>query len=536
LEAIVPSLRLLEAEDAQTLDPIYMVDEASVRVGFEIYEGLSALDPDNRPVAGLASRWDIADGGRRYTFHLRPDARFHSGRPVTAESVRWSWERALDARLASPLRFLLRPLGVDGAPASLSGVTAPDEHTLQVELPQPASEFLTVVALPPLWVIDRQLIESDPAWASKAPSAGSGPYRLTAWERGKQLTFEAARPGPRPNAISIEILRDAGERLGRVRDGRADLAHGIPGVTLLEQGADAAATITYAPGLRTAWLGFNLERAPASDPRFRQALAQTIDRDRLADLALVGRTTGVPSFAVIPPAIPGHQQRAYGWDPARARTLWRDAGAPSPIAIWFSEGDLNRRVAQELAAQFRRELNASVELHPEAFSDFIRRRSAGEFAAFLGGWTADYPHPRSLLEPLMRSGAQFNDFRLRDPEVDRLIAEGNGAGPERLAPYQEAERRILGLAALVPLYSTREGFLVSSRLKWPLRPDPWAVRWDEARQGRGQQDADMEAKVKNLSGGGRSRSQGLATVITLIFADRQCRCRIAVSRGRAASD
>ncbi len=483
-----PSLRLVEAEDVQTLDPIYVVDEVSQRVGFEIYEGLTALDPDNRVVGGIASRWEIADSGRRYTFHLRADARFHSGRPVTAEGVRWSWERALDARLASPLRFLLHPLGVDGAPASLGGVTALDEHRLQVDLPQPASEFLTLLALPPLWVIDRQMVEADAAWAAKAPSAGSGPYRLTTWERGKRLTFEAAGARPRTGAVSIEIVHAASERRQRVREGRADLAVGIPGVSLLEGGDDSTGgRSAYAPGLRTAWLGFNLDRAPASDQRFRQALAQVIDRARLADLALVGRTAGVPAFGLIPPAVPGHQdQRAYGWDPARARALWQEAGAPAPIAIWFSDGDLNRRVAQELAAQFRRELSATVELHPEAFSDFIRRRSAGEFPIFLGGWTADYPHPRALLEPLALSGAQFNDFGLRDAEVDRLIADGNRAGPEQLTLYQQAERRILGLATLVPLYSTREGFVMSRRLQWALRPDPWAARWEEARQERQQ--------------------------------------------------
>ncbi len=477
------TLRLTEAEDLQTLDPIFMTDDFSVQVGFELYQGLTALTPSNEVAPALASRWDIGDEGRRYTFHLRPDGRFASGRPVTAQVVLWSWERALDPALASPLRFLMRPLGVTGGPARLSGVTATDPQTLEVRLPEAANEFLTLLALPPFWVIDRPLVEVDPAWAEKPTAAGSGLYRITAWERGRRLVFEAqgARPA-RAGSVNVDVVHDGTERLQRLRQRGADLVHGIPPVSLLEASAHPDAfTVSFAPGLRSVWLGFNLERAPASDARFRQALAHAIDRSRLADLALLGQTLGVPSARQIPPAVPGHAPDAgLDLDPARAQALWKEAQGPA-IAIWFSDGELNRRVAQELGAQFARVLGAPTELHPEGFSDFIRRRSAGEFAVFLGGWTADYPHQRAFLE-LDAGGAQFNDFHLRDPEVDRLIAQGNHTvPPSDPASYRDAERRVLTVAALVPLYSTRTGFVVQPGLSWPLRPEPWPARWEEAR-------------------------------------------------------
>jgi oligopeptide transport system substrate-binding protein len=478
-------LRLLEAEDVQTLDPIYAVDEVSVAVGFELYEGLTRLGPDNSVTPGLAARWDIGEEGRLYVFHLRTDARFHSGRPVTAEAVRWSWTRAIDPGLASPLRFLLRPLGIEGGPATLDRVVARDEHSLEVRLPEPANDFLTLLALPPLWAVDREAVEGDPGWAEKATSAGSGPYRLTAWERDKRLEFEATGTRPlRAAKVTIEIVREAAQRLTRVRNGAADLAHGLGALSQLEaRGDPSAVTVAAAPGLRSVWLGFNLERAPGSDRRFREALAQAIDRDRLADLALTGRTVGSPSFTQVPPAISGHlDHRAYAFDPTRAKALWEQAGRPA-VSIWFSAGDLNRRVAQELAAQLTRALGAAVELHSEGFSDFIQRRSAGEFPVFLGGWTGDYPHPRAFLEPLDTSGAQFNDFRLRDPDVDRLVSEGNRRLPGHSNPsYQDAERRVLDLAALVPLYTSQEGFAAPATLAWPIRPEPWSARWEEARQ------------------------------------------------------
>ncbi len=483
------SLRLLEAEDIQTLDPIYMSDDASLQVGFELYEGLTALTPNNAVVPGLAATWEISSDGTRYTFHLRREARFHSGRPVTAEAVRWSWARALDPALASPLRFLLQPLGVTGAPAALTNVETSDPQTLEVHLPEAASEFLALLAVPPYWVVDREAIEGDPGWAGKATPAGSGPYRISAWERSNRLTFTSTDLASlRPAGISIDIVRDPEVRLRRVREGAADLAHGLAPIRLLEASYDPdAATVAFAPGLRTVWLGFNLERAPARDPRFRQALAHAIDRDRLADLALVGRVLGIPTFGQVPPAIAGQAQLpAYPFDEARARALWADAGRPSPIAIWFADGDVGRRVAQELGAQFRRALDAVVELHPEG-GDFFRRRSAGEFAVFLGGWTADYPHWRSFLEPLDLTGAQFNDFGLHDAEVDRLIVQANHALPAaHLSAYEAAERRVLELGALVPLYATQEGFVVQVGLRWPLRPEPWPARWENAqlRDGR----------------------------------------------------
>lgn len=482
------TLRLTEAEDLQTLDPIFMTDDFSVQVGFEIYQGLTALNPSNQVVPALAARWEIADEGRRYTFHLRTEGRFASGRAITAEVVRWSWERALDPALASPLRFLMRPLGVTGAPARLNGVTAPDAETLEVRLPEAANEFLTLLALPPFWVVDRPLVEADAAWAEKATAAGSGLYRITTWERGRRLVFEAqGTTSARAASVSIEIVHDARERLQRLRQRGSDLAHGIPPLSLLEASAHPEAfSVAFAPGLRTVWLGFNVERFPGSDARFRQALAHAIDRSRLADLALVGQALGVPSTRQVPPAVPGHASDAvYPLDRERAQALWKEAGSPA-VAIWFSDGELNRRVAQELAAQFARVLGAHVELHAEGFGDFIHRRSAGEFPVFLGGWTGDYPHWRAFLEPLDLAGAQFNDFHLHDAEVDRLVAQGNHAvPPSDPVSYRDAERRVLTLAALVPLYSTREGFVVQPALSWPLRPEPWPARWEEARLAAG---------------------------------------------------
>src|SRR6202171_2102566 len=94
-------LQLIEAEDAQTLDPALIDDPTSLQIGTEIFEGLTALDANQRPVPGLAQRWEITDAGRTYTFHLRSD-HYQSGATVQAQDALTAWTRALAPAIASP--------------------------------------------------------------------------------------------------------------------------------------------------------------------------------------------------------------------------------------------------------------------------------------------------------------------------------------------------------------------------------------------------------------------------------------------------
>jgi oligopeptide transport system substrate-binding protein len=156
------------------------------------FSGLVSFDPQLNLIPELASSWDISPDGTVYTFHLRPDARFHNGKPVTAYDVIYSWERAADPKTNSDtvLTYLGDIVGVKerhaGEADFISGLEAIDEHTLQVTID--AHMLPAELTYPTAFVVDQENVESGPDWY-RAPN-GTGPYRLARWDSFKSMLYE----------------------------------------------------------------------------------------------------------------------------------------------------------------------------------------------------------------------------------------------------------------------------------------------------------------------------------------------------------
>src|SRR4029077_2675682 len=218
-------LQLIEAEDAQTLDPALIDDPTSLQIGSEIFEGLTALDVNLRPVPALAQRWEITDAGRTYTFHLR-SAHYQSGAAIQAQDALMAWTRALNSATASPNTIFFSALGARYPGDPLTSVEVVDSATLRLHLPRADSELLTLLALPPYWLTDPKQLTS-----------GSGPYRLPTWGDGHALHLSAFDNywGPKPTVrkVDIEVEPDNVKRLDRFTSGGVDIAHGFTRPPLL---------------------------------------------------------------------------------------------------------------------------------------------------------------------------------------------------------------------------------------------------------------------------------------------------------------
>ena len=175
------------------IDPARSRSGAGDIVG-AIFSGLLKLDTDLQVVADMAEAWEVSPDGTVFTFKLRDNARFHDGRPVTAEDFKYSWERALDPATESPVAYTY--LGdivgadaiVEGETTSLEGVEALDAQTLQVTIKDPFSYFLAKLTYPTSFVVDRANVESGEDWTD-APN-GTGAFRLKSWEKDELLVLE----------------------------------------------------------------------------------------------------------------------------------------------------------------------------------------------------------------------------------------------------------------------------------------------------------------------------------------------------------
>ena len=180
------------------IDPARSRSGAGDIVG-AIFSGLLKLDTDLQVVADMAEAWEVSPDGTVFTFKLRDNARFHDGRPVTAEDFKYSWERALDPATESPVAYTY--LGdivgadaiVEGETTSLEGVEALDAQTLQVTIKGPFSYFLAKLTYPTSFVVDRANVESGEDWTD-APN-GTGAFRLKSWRRTSCSSSNATRTG-----------------------------------------------------------------------------------------------------------------------------------------------------------------------------------------------------------------------------------------------------------------------------------------------------------------------------------------------------
>ena len=475
----VSHLQLGEAEDAQTLDPALIDDPTSLAIGAELFQGLTRLDPNFRPVPALAQSWETAESGRTYTFHLRT-ATYQSGARVQAQDALTAWKRALAPATASPLTTFFAPLGARYPGDSLSGVEAVDQKTLVIRLPQPDSSLLTRLALPPFWLDDPGL--------RGAIASGSGPYHLDKWDRGHSLHLSAFSDywGPRPQVrnVDIEIEPDSPTRLDRFTNGAVDITHGFSGPQLLAFARDPQhlAQLHKIANTRTTYLGFNTIAGSGYGPPERAAIAQAIDKGRLTDLALFGSMLAAPATDLIPPGVAGHLDRPLtSFDPVAARTALDQAGFPSQIGLYFSTNATVGRVARDLQDQINSATGRTVNLHPTG--DFFNRASLDELPVFIDTWSADFPYPSDVLDNLLAGNAQFNNLHLNDPRIDSELAAAKAAPSwdAAIKGYQQAEEIALADHRLIPLYSGVEPYLVRSGLDVPFSGGTIAYRWEDVR-------------------------------------------------------
>ncbi|MDP6451849.1 MAG: ABC transporter substrate-binding protein, partial [SAR202 cluster bacterium] len=181
--------------DPPTLDPHLTTDTTSAGIVVELFSGLVTLNTDLQLVPDVAESWEISDDGLVYTFHIRPDAKFHDGKQITAEAFKWSIERAASPETASPVAdtYLADIAGVqqvlDGELTDISGIQVIDSLTLQITIDAPKAYFLAKLTYPTAYVLDQENVEAGGRnWTDNLN--GSGPFRLKEYRIGERIILE----------------------------------------------------------------------------------------------------------------------------------------------------------------------------------------------------------------------------------------------------------------------------------------------------------------------------------------------------------
>ncbi|MHB0856606.1 MAG: peptide ABC transporter substrate-binding protein [Anaerolineae bacterium] len=471
----------LAAGEPLTLDPALVQDSTSAEYVVHLFSGLVTLDRQMEIQPDLAASWDISPDGRTYTFVLVPDATFRDGRPITAQDVVYSLERACDPDLRSPVAssYLNDIVGVTeymaGEAERIRGLEAVDAHTLRVQIDAPKAYFLAKLTYPTAFVVDREQIARDGRDWLQSPN-GSGPFVLESWESDRIVLAANPRYHAGPvNLGSVEFYFGSGLPITMYENGLLD-------IVAVDSSEIERVLDPYNPlypehhvtsELSVQYLGLNVNAPPFDDPLVRQAFAHAIDKDKLAELVLKGTATA--AAGILPPAMPDFDPAFEGlpYDPDKARQLLASSrygaeGAMPPVVFTVSgtSGHMDS-VTRAVIGMIEESLGIEVTVEQIEWGYFLRDVGLGRYQIALSGWIADYPDSQNFLDLLFHSASSQNNTGYREPEVDALLeqARTESDAEQRTTLYRRAEQRIVSDAPWIPLTHGVTVTLVKPHLK-----------------------------------------------------------------------
>ncbi len=475
-----------------TLNFVTLSDQVSDYVARLVGDGLVDRDADLRLVPRLAESWEVADGGRLLTFHLRRGVRFHDGEPCTSADVKYTYERVVDPRSRAVGRM-------DGF-LPIERVETPDDLTVRVVYRYPYAAALSAWEVP---ILPRHLYEKDDFLTSRYNRApvGTGPFRFVSWETGRRIVL-AANPdywGGRPfiDTFEFQVIPSQETTLQALLAGEIDYASLSP-VQWQAHAPDPAfarrfASVEYLPlfVLYIAWRGDG--SSPFfTDPRVRRAMTLALDREGYVRTVLRGAGLVADSLfhpAVLPPD-PGLQR--LGYDPDGAAALLDEAGWKVDPAtrqrgrkglpfrftlLIFSGSDDHVQFAQ-VAQESLRRLGIEMAIQRLDWPTLSSRLRSGQFQAALSGLVlSDDPDATAyaLLHSSQIHGGQ-NYAALRDASLDAGLEEGRRAidSDARRSIYRRVDRRVAELQPYTFLFYPMTQAVLARRVR-DIRPSPRGI-------------------------------------------------------------
>lgn len=421
-----------------------------------LYSGLVSFDPRLNLTPDLAETWDVNADGTVYTFHLRPNAVFHDGRPVTAGDFVYSWERALSPALASDtaLTYLGDIVGAKemaaGQADHVSGLRAVDDHTLEVTIDAPKPYFLLKLTYPTAFVVDKKNVESGSEWY-RQPN-GTGPYKLIEWTSFQRMVYQANADfylgTPSIPYVVVNLYSGDSQRL--YESGEVD----ITSVYSIERFTDPTEPLhnelLTGVNLCTSYVVFDNTRPPFDDVNVRKAFSMAFNRQQYIDVVMRGHA--LPAIGLYPPGLPGFNIALQGlpYDPAAARDLLKQSkyGTNLPSIVYTNSG-LGSYVSADVAAliqMWEQNLGVTItveNIEPNYYLESIYSGNHGQI--FDGGWCADYPDPENFADVLFHTGSQQNNGGYSNPALDAILEQARTERDvtQRIALYQQAEQMIV---------------------------------------------------------------------------------------------
>jgi oligopeptide transport system substrate-binding protein len=469
-----------------TLDPAISADMSSHYYVMQIFSGLVRLDHELNIVPDIAESWELSSDNKTYIFHLRQSVKFNNGRDVKADDFKYSWERAChpDTGSGTAATYLGDIVGAKdmlaGDTEEISGIEVIGDYTLQVTIDAPKAYFLSKLAYPTAFVVDRDNVESGEDWWREPE--GTGPFTLQEWRVGQWLILERNQTYYDELAKLEQVHYFLyGPPMALYEAGQIDVVYVfLPYIDRVrDETGPFYPELAVTPELSLYYIGFNTARPPFDDADIRRAFCHAVDKGRIAEVLL--RDMVNEADGILPPGMPGYDEALEGLDydieeaiELIANSSYGDASNLPPITLTVDGyGNGIPGYLGAIIQEWQQNIGVEISVRQLEPGNFLYNLKQEKDEMYVMGWVADYPDPHNFLDILFHTGSEVNISEYGNPSVDALLDQAAIEQDEavRLAMYQQAEQRVVDDAPCLPLWHGANYILVEPYVKgYELNP------------------------------------------------------------------
>lgn len=476
------TLRVNLMSEPPTADWHKSTDTTSSNVIDNIMDGLTELDlddPEMKPIPALATEWSSTKDAKKWTFTLHQGVKWTDGVELEAQHFVDGWQRLLNPDTAAEYAYFLH--SIKNAQAytagkvkdfSEVGVKALDKYKLEVTLERGVAFFPMLVSHVSTFPFRKDVFEKHgPAWTQPGNIVTLGAFTMKVWDHDKNMVLERNENyyGTKPwlkNVLAYMIVEHS-TALSLFDGGRLDIIPEVP-YTEIPRLRDRK-EFNSSPELSTQYYGFNARTKPFDNPKVRKAIYMAVDRDELTKMHNVGH---VAASTFVPQGMMSYDANLkISFDPAKSKELLKEAGYGDiskfpKFSIFYNTNENNKRTAENIQAQLKKNLGLEVELQNEDWKVYQGRLSRNCPPIWRLAWQADYPDPDNMLN-LWLTQSGNNRGKWSNPKYDSVVEKAMAEldVEKRKILYAEAQQILQDEVPVMPWFYTRRQYMKSERVK-----------------------------------------------------------------------
>lgn len=463
------------------LDPHTVSSYSSYQILNNVIDTLTQYDDNLNLIPWLAESWEQSEDGLTWTFKLREGVMFHNGREMTAEDVKWSFDRLLDPETGAGNAANVGPPGTQ--------INVVDDYTVEIVHPEPVGILPQTLAFNMAsGIIAQESVNED---GIIVQAIGTGPFKISEVEGTTRILLEKNEDYwqegiPYLDAVEITPIPDDTVRETALRTGEIDWVLSIAPQNFDSLQTDPNVVVSTAPQLSYDYMGVNLTREPFNDVRVRQAIALALDREQIAEAGYFGLAETIQG-----PTGPGSpwyfDYAPYDRDVERAKELLAEAGYPDGLemellpTVQYGE---TVRAAQVIQQQLA-EIGITATINAPEWSEWLELEGNFKYDAYICNWNGliDADQYYYLQH---KSDQVFNFTGYNNPDFDEMVTAGRSISnfDERYQIYEQLNQTLVDDAPYIYMYNKLEVRAYNPKVKgFVTRSDQannfWTVWLDE---------------------------------------------------------